>query len=91
MLTTIIQYDVPEKRVGVENQYLVLESISSTASKVIYVINMEKNMKIYLGRGQEAHVRVSDISVSRLHAFILKSSEGYYYLCDSGSKFGTLV
>jgi len=51
MLTTIIQYDVPEKRVGVENQYLVLESISSTASKVIYVINMEKNMKIYLGRG----------------------------------------
>jgi pSer/pThr/pTyr-binding forkhead associated (FHA) protein len=52
---------------------------------------MEKNVKIYLGRGQEAHVRVTDISVSRLHAFILKSTQGYFYLCDNNSKFGTLV
>lgn len=52
---------------------------------------MEKNEKIQLGRGQEAHVKVTDISVSRLHAFILKSRQGFFYLCDNNSKFGTLV
>ena len=82
---------MPPARFGVQSQYLVLESLSSSASKVIYVVNMEKNVKIYLGRGQEAHVRVTDISVSRLHAFILKSTQGFFYLCDNNSKFGTLV
>jgi len=33
---------------------------------------------------------VTDISVSRLHAFLTKSAQGYYYLVDNDSKFGTL-
>ena len=48
---SIIEYEVPASRIGVQSQYLVLESLSSSASKVIYVVNMEKNVKIYLGRG----------------------------------------
>lgn len=45
---------------------------------------------MFIGRGHEAHVRVTDISVSRLHAFLAKSVQGYYYLVDNDSKFGTL-
>ena len=35
-------------------------------------------------------MRVTDISVSRLHAFLVKSTQGYYFLTDNDSKFGTL-
>jgi len=36
-------------------------------------------------------VRVTDISVSRFHAGIKKSSKGEFVVEDNGSKFGTLV
>lgn len=36
-------------------------------------------------------MRVTDISVSRLHSSVFRSGLGYYYLCDNKSKFGTLV
>ena len=69
----------------------MLESISSNTSKVIHVINMTNTVKLYIGRGHDAHVRVTDISVSRLHAVLIKSVEGFYYLTDNDSKFGTLA
>ena len=52
---------------------------------------MTSTVKLYIGRGHDAHVRVTDISVSRLHAVLLKSVEGFYYLTDNDSKFGTLA
>lgn len=47
-----------------------MESISSSVNKVIHVVNMESIQSFFIGRGQEADVRVTDISVSRLHASI---------------------
>jgi pSer/pThr/pTyr-binding forkhead associated (FHA) protein len=44
-----------------------------------------------LGRGHDADVRVTDISVSRFHALIRKSQKGYFILEDNHSKFGTLA
>lgn len=76
---------------GINPQYLVLESISTSVSKVIHVINMIGLSQFFLGRGTEADVRVTDISVSRLHASVFKSTQGHFYLCDNDSKFGTLV
>ena len=52
---------------------------------------MNKTVKLYIGRGHDAHVRVTDISVSRLHAVLIKSVRGYYFLTDNDSKFGTLA
>jgi hypothetical protein len=89
-LLNIIDYDTPIAEPGYELQYMVLESISSNTSKVIHVINMTHTNKLYIGRGHEAQVRVTDISVSRLHAYLAKSTQGYYYLMDNDSKFGTL-
>ena len=86
-MLSIIEYLLPERSLN----YLVLESISSNTSKVIHVINMQNTIKLYIGRGHDAHVRVTDISVSRLHAVMIKSTQGYYYLSDNDSKFGTLA
>jgi pSer/pThr/pTyr-binding forkhead associated (FHA) protein len=43
-----------------------------------------------MGRGHESDLRINDISVSRLHAFI-KFKDGRFLLEDNTSKFGTLV
>jgi len=88
----IIDYDTPlPKKDGTASYYIVLESISSNTSKVIHVVNFERTIKISIGRGHDAHVRVTDISVSRLHAMLIRSTQGYYYLMDNDSKFGTLA
>jgi len=52
-------------------------------------MNMDNFVKV--GRGHDAHVRVTDISVSRFHAKIKKSSQGHFMVEDNGSKFGTLL
>lgn len=89
-MLNIIEYDTPVSEYGEDIFYIVLESISSNTSKVIHVVNMTNTVKLYIGRGHDAHVRVTDISVSRLHAVLIKSTQGYYFLTDNDSKFGTL-
>ena len=90
-MLNIIEYDTPQSEFGEEVHYIVLESISSNTSKVIHVMNFNNTTKFYIGRGHDAHVRVTDISVSRLHAVLIRSSYGFYFLTDNNSKFGTLA
>ena len=87
-MLNIIDYELP---LDCKGQYIVLESISSNSSKIIHVINMGYMNKIELGRGHEVHIRVTDISVSRIHCVITKHKNGFYYLSDNKSKFGTLA
>ena len=70
---------------------MVLESVSNNTSKVIHVINFAATEEIRMGRGHDADVRITDISVSRVHALIKKSPKGYFYIEDNNSKFGTLA
>ena len=80
----MIKYDLPEFDVGEEPSYLVLESVSSNTAKVIHVVNMGKDSTdIKIGRGHDTDIRITDISVSRLHAMIKKSQKGYFYLEDN--------
>jgi pSer/pThr/pTyr-binding forkhead associated (FHA) protein len=51
----------------------------------------EQLTSVSIGRGTDNDLRVTDISVSRVHAFIKKNANGDYYLTDNTSKFGTLV
>eukprot|EP00347_Sterkiella_histriomuscorum_P023422 403334699 len=87
----VIQYELPTFQEGEEPSYVVFESITSNTSKVIHVVNMLATNEIKLGRGHDADVRVTDISVSRLHAIIKKTQKGYFIMEDNHSKFGTLV
>ena len=83
-LLNIIEYNVPDAME--DSYYIVLESISSNTSKVVHVISMTNINRLIIGRGHEAHVRVTDISVSRMHAELIKSPQGFYYLTDNNSK-----
>ncbi len=52
---------------------------------------MKEKSFVKVGRGHDADIRVTDISVSRFHAKLNRYSNGDYYLEDNHSKFGTLV
>ena len=72
--------------------YLTLESLTLDRqnNKFIYVIALNDNKKIKIGRGHEAKVILSDISVSRIHC-IMTVVNHKVFLEDNDSKFGTLI
>lgn len=81
--------------------YIILEKVNSFG-----VNGLENNKKssslslivpepdflepIKLGRGHQCDLRISDISVSRVHAH-LKYIDGKFLILDNESKFGTLI
>ena len=72
--------------------YLILEclTLDKENNKFIYIINLDRQGEIKIGRGQVCDILFSDASVSRVHC--LFSVEGKnVFLKDYGSKFGTLV
>lgn len=58
---------------------------------MVHVLNLAYQEEISLGRGHDVDVRVTDISVSRLHGYLKKSESGFFYIQDNDSKFGTLA
>jgi pSer/pThr/pTyr-binding forkhead associated (FHA) protein len=54
------------------------------------VIQNTPEAGIKLGRGHECEIRITDISVSRKHAYI-KIQNNEFFILDNNSKFGTLV
>ena len=72
--------------------YLTLESLTldKHKNKFIYVVSLIKNRKMKMGRGHESDVLLSDISVSRIHCFLVVDNKKVY-LEDNNSKFGTLI
>lgn len=75
-----------------DQPYIILENLQSSqkAQRGIYLIKPNPDDQIKLGRGHQCEIRISDISVSRLHAFI-KYEKGNFIIIDNNSKFGTLV
>ena len=72
--------------------YLTLESLTLDRqnNKFIYAISLDKERKIKIGRGHEAKVLLSDISVSRVHC-IMTVEKNQVFIEDNDSKFGTLI
>ncbi|KAM3128739.1 hypothetical protein pb186bvf_019151 [Paramecium bursaria] len=75
-----------------QQPYIILENLSQDkkAQRGIYLIKASPDDQIKLGRGHQCEIRISDISVSRLHAYI-KFEKGNFIIVDNNSKFGTLV
>ena len=75
--------------------YFILESLTvdKNENKYIYVVSLDQNYNtINIGRGREANLLLSDISVSRLHCILsIDHNAKKIYLHDTNSKFGTLV
>ena len=72
--------------------YLTLESLTldKQKNKFIYVISLEKSRKLKVGRGHESNILLSDISVSRIHCYMIVENNKIF-LEDNDSKFGTLI
>ena len=56
----------------------------------MHCVSLKNTESVLLGRGHDSDIRISDISVSRIHARIKFVKENFY-LEDHNSKFGTLV
>lgn len=86
-ITYLIDLKLPK-----DDDYIVLETLSSEKKdvKFLYIIHMPKDTKLLMGRSQECDIRMTDISISRIHAY-LENKDGEFYIKDNLSKFGTLV
>lgn len=74
-----------------QTPYMIVEKIGEDKkSSSFTIIVPEVGQTINMGRGHQCDFRISDISVSRVHAH-LKFEEGKFLLYDNDSKFGTLV
>lgn len=72
--------------------YLILERVMQDMvdTSNISIISLEDKQEVKIGRGHLCDLRVSDISVSRVHA-MLKFTNENFMLFDNDSKFGTLI
>ena len=75
--------------------HIVLESINFVKDGVYCIMVIiftfpNKKEEFFLGRGHEATFKISDISISRVHAKIYLKDENIV-IDDLGSKFGTLL
>ena len=71
-------------------EFMIMESVKSAPAKVIHVFFLDNCNEFKIGRSVETDMKIADISVSRIHAFI-RIKAGKLVLEDNGSKFGTLV
>ena len=84
-------YKIIEFKIDFKN-YISFENLTldKQKNKFIYVINLNKKKDIKIGRGHEANIILSDISVSRVHC-VLNVYNKNVYLQDNEAKYGTLV
>lgn len=71
--------------------HIILEKMGEDQKSTSFVLIVpEIGQVIKMGRGHQCDFRISDISVSRIHAH-LKFEDGKFLIYDNDSKFGTLV
>lgn len=58
--------------------------------KGIIIVRVSDEEEITIGRTQTNTIKLKDISVSRMHCYLLKKNNKIY-VADKGSKFGTLL
>ena len=90
-LFNVIEYDIPASKLGEQDYFIVFESLSTSSSKVIHVVILKSLSRLYFGRNPDADIKVTDLSVSRVHAFVFRTSDGDFYISDNHSKFGTEI
>ena len=77
---------------NVFKDYLTLESLTldKHKNKFIYVVSLFNSTKLKVGRGHKSDILLSDISVTRIHCYMIVEKQKVF-LEDNNSKFGSLV
>jgi hypothetical protein len=72
--------------------YIIIEKTSNEANpqSTMNIIIPNGNELVKMGRGHQCDLRISDISVSRIHTHI-KYENDQFLVFDNDSKFGTLI
>ena len=72
--------------------YIIFECLTLDKNniKFLYVVSLENNKLLSIGRGNDCSLVLSDASISRNHC-ALRFSNKKVFLEDCGSKFGTLI
>jgi hypothetical protein len=85
-LVELVQIPKPPEK------YVILEGLckDKNSSKWLHVVSLNSKDSIKFGRATDCELRMTDISVSRLHGVIRLVGEKFF-LEDKNSKFGTLV
>jgi hypothetical protein len=85
-------YEILDLKSEFENN-LIIESLSRDKNndKILFVINLDFNNKIKIGRGHEADINFLDVSISRLHSILTIDKKRNIFIEDNDSKFGTLI
>ncbi len=93
----VIFKKLPNELINIERPdcpYIILEKIPGASEPqkgaTLSLIVPTDNDTIKLGRGHQCDLRISDISVSRIHAF-LRYKDNQFRIFDNESKFGTLI
>lgn len=83
----LLKYEVPKN-----SHHLVLEAVNTEESlRKLYIWDFRHLDNLILGRGNESQVKISDISISRVHANIRIMNSKEMWLEDNNSKFGSLI
>eukprot|EP00828_Plagiopyla_frontata_P032863 TRINITY_DN4274_c0_g1_i2.p1 TRINITY_DN4274_c0_g1~~TRINITY_DN4274_c0_g1_i2.p1 ORF type:complete len:257 (-),score=39.58 TRINITY_DN4274_c0_g1_i2:13-783(-) len=82
-------FEIPKQN----GSYIEFEVIKRdiNSPKIVHIINFNQKQTIQIGRGNDNDFKISDISVSRLHATLIMGEDKQLYIIDNSSKFGTLV
>lgn len=84
----LVTIEKPEK-----GSFIQLETFikDKNFTKIVHIVMpTEAKKQVKLGRGHDSDVKIGDISVSRVHAFLSLTPQGFI-LQDNNSKFGTLL
>ena len=85
-------YEILDLKSEFENT-LIIESLSKDKNndKILFVINLDYNNKLRIGRGHDADINFLDVSISRLHSILTIDKKKNIFIEDNDSKFGTLI
>ena len=72
--------------------YFLMESltIDKNKNRFLYIISLDNNKILKLGRGNNSDIIIGDLSVSRVHSILILDNKKIY-IEDNNSKFATLV
>jgi hypothetical protein len=65
-------------------------TIDKNKNRFLYIISLDNNKILKLGRGNNSDIIIGDLSVSRVHSILILDNKKIY-IEDNNSKFATLV